>query len=314
MAKVLISGGTGLVGRALSKLLIENGYEVIILSRKANSKKTPDTYGLEYAQWDVARQTIDARAIKNSDYIIHLAGEGIADKRWTKKRKREIIESRVQSSTLLLKAMEEIPNKILAVISASAIGWYGEDPTVPNPHPFSETDSYAPGFLGETCKAWEESIEPVTLLGKRLVKLRTGIALSNDGGAFKEFKKPVKFGLAAILGNGKQVISWLHIDDLCRIYLYALENVSMHGPYNAVAPKPVTNKELTIQLAKKVKGNFYIPMYVPGFLLRLFLGALSTEVLKSTTVNCDKLRMAGFDFIFPSIESAVGDLVKAKKK
>lgn len=305
----MITGGTGLIGKALSKLLVEQGYEVIILSRKAllnDRRRSPD---IEYAQWDVNKQTIDSNAIRNADYIIHLSGAGIADKRWTDKRKKEIKESRVRGSELLVKAMKETPNKIKAVISASAIGWYGEDSLIPNPKPFVETDPSDPGFLGETCKLWEESIEPVTSLGIRLVKLRTGIVFSNAGGAFKEFKRPVNFGIAAILGNGKQVISWLHIDDLCRLYLYALENTSMHGSYNAAAPKPVSNREFIIQLAKSQKGSFYIPLYVPGFLLRLILGELSVEVLKSSTVSCEKIRMAGFDFIFPSIESAIGDLI-----
>ncbi len=310
MAKVMITGGTGLVGRALSRLLVDKGYEVIIISRDEASKNDRKSPNIEYAKWDVAKQTIDASAIKKSDYIIHLAGAGIADKRWTEKRKKEIRESRVRSSELLLKALKETPNRIIAVISASAIGWYGEDPSIPNAQPFIETDTNDPGFLGETCRLWEESIEPVTTLGKRLVKLRTGIVFSNASGAFKEFKRPVNFGIAAILGNGKQTISWLHIDDLCQIYLYALENTSMHGAYNAVAPKPVSNRQFTIQLANSLKGSFYIPLYIPAFLLNLVLGEMSVEVLKSTTVNCEKLRMAGFDFIFPSIESALGDLLK----
>ncbi|MEO5999495.1 MAG: TIGR01777 family oxidoreductase [Chitinophagaceae bacterium] len=313
MAKVIITGGTGLIGKALSKLLVENGYQVIILSRRAMLKDSRKAPNIDYAQWDIDNETIDASAIRNSDYIIHLAGAGVADKRWTSKRKKEIRDSRKKSSELLLKALQETPNKIKAVISASAIGWYGADPSMPNPKPFIETDASDLDFLGETCKLWEESISPVTALGKRLVILRTGIVLSNEGGAFKEFKKPVKFGIAAILGNGKQAISWLHIDDLCRIYLYALENTSMHGSYNAVAPKPVSNREFTIQLAKVARGSFYVPLYVPGFLLRLVMGEMSKEVLKSTTVSCEKIRMAGFDFIFPSVESALGDLVRKKK-
>ena len=219
MAKVMITGGTGLVGKALSKLLVEKGYEVIIISRRGVSKNDRKSPNIEYAQWDVGKQTIEASAIRNSDYIIHLAGAGIADKRWTEKRKKEIQESRIQSSKLLLKAIKETPNKIIAVISASAIGWYGEDPLIPNPRPFIETDPSDPEFLGETCKLWEESIEPVTSLGKRLVIIRTGIVFSNAGGAFKEFKRPVKFGIAAILGNGNKplvgYISMIFVKSTC---------------------------------------------------------------------------------------------------
>jgi len=314
MAKVIITGGTGTIGRALSRLLAEKGYQVIILSRKAVLKDKRNSPGIDYAQWDVAKQTIDASAIRNSDYIIHLAGAGVADKRWTDRRKIEIRKSRIQSSVLLIKALKENPNKIKAVISASAIGWYGTDPSIPNPKPFVETDPSDEDFLGETCRLWEESIEPVTSLGKRLVKIRTGIVLSNEGGAFKEFKKPVNFGIAAILGNGKQVISWLHIDDMCRIYLHALENESMQGVYNAVAPKPVTNKELTLHIAKSQKGSFFVPLHIPVFLLKLVLGEMSEEVLKSTTVNCEKIRKTGFNFLYPSLESAMTDLLKKKEK
>jgi uncharacterized protein (TIGR01777 family) len=312
MAKVIITGGTGLIGRAMSKLLVDKGYQVIILSRKAQLKDRIKSPNIEFAQWDIAKQTIDASAIRNSEFIIHLAGAGVADKRWTKKRKKEIQDSRIQSSALLVKALRDNPNKIKAVICASAIGWYGADPHIPNTKPFVETDPSGEDFLGETCKLWEDSIDPVTSLGKRLVKLRTGIVLSNDGGALKEFKKPVNFGIAGILGNGKQVVSWLHLDDLCRMYLHAMENESMKGSYNAVAPKPVSNKELTIKLAKAEKGSFYIPLHVPSFMLQLLLGELSVEVLKSCTVNCEKIRMTGFNFIFPSIESALVALLKKK--
>ena len=313
MAKVIITGGTGLIGKALSKLLVEKGYQVIILSRRTFLKDRRKSPNIDYAQWDIAKQTIDASAIRNSDYIIHLTGAGVADKRWTKKRKKEIRDSRVQSSELLVKALKDNPNKIKAVICSSAIGWYGADPAIPNSKPFVESDPSSEDFLGETCKLWEESIEPVYVLGKRLVKIRTGIVLSNEGGAFKEFKKPVNFGIAAILGNGKQLISWVHIDDLCRMYLHALENETMHGSYNAVAPKPVTNKELTLHIAKSEKGNFYIPLHIPVFMLEMILGEMSVEVLKSTTVNCDKIRKAGFNFTFPSIESAMTDLLKKEK-
>ena len=236
----------------------------------------------------------------------------MADKRWTNKRKNEIIESRTQSSALLVKALKENSNQVKAVISASAIGWYGADPVIPNPSPFTETDPSDHGFLGETCRQWEESIEPVGQLGKRLVKLRTGVVLSNEGGALVEFVKPLRFGLATILGNGKQIISWIHIDDLCRMYLQAVEDESIEGVYNAVAPKPVSNKELTIGLAKAVKNKFYIALHVPSPVLKLVLGEMSVEVLKSATVSAGKIRSARFNFIYPSIEAAINQLISKK--
>ncbi|GAI43692.1 unnamed protein product, partial [marine sediment metagenome] len=156
---------------------------------------------------------------------------------------------------------------------------------------------------------WENSIEPVTQLGIRLVKLRTGIVLSNDGGAFAEFKKPVRFGLAAILGSGKQIVSWIHVLDIVRMYEYALENKELSGVFNAAAPNPVTNKELTVAIAKKMKGNAFITIPVPSVALQLILGEMSIEVLKSTTVSADKIRNSGFNFLYPTIDAAINELL-----
>ena len=307
MTTILITGGTGMIGKALTHALLEKNYKVIVLSRQTNQRQT-ETTNLSYAAWNVDGQTIDKEAISKADYIIHLAGAGVADKRWTKKRKQEIINSRVRSGELLVKALQDIPNKIKAVICASAIGWYGADPVIPNPKPFREDDQHDISFLGETCKLWEESVEPLRKSGKRLVKLRTGIVLSNEGGALKEFKRPLLFGVAAILGDGKQMISWIHIDDLVRLYITAIEDETLNGVYNAVAPKPVSNKELTLQLARIQKGNFFIPVHAPSFVLKLVIGEMSIEVLKSATVSCDKIHYTGFTFLYPSLDAALKNL------
>ena len=306
MATVLITGGTGMVGSHLTELLVTQGYEVIIVSRSklVKSKHT----SISYALWDVAAQTIDREAIEKADYIIHLAGAGVADQRWSDKRKQEIVESRTQSSQLLVKALSTIPNKVKAVVSASAIGWYGGDTVSSLKEGFREEDPADYEFLGETCRLWEESIEPITTLQKRLVKLRIGIVLSKDGGALAEFKKPLRGGLAAILSKGKQMISWIHIDDLCGMFVFALENNSVQGVYNAVAPEPVSNKTLTLTLARLMKGSFYIPIHIPSFVLKLMLGEMSIEVLKSATVSNYKIETAGFKFNFPSIEVALDNL------
>ncbi len=302
MATIIITGGTGLIGKELAKALLEKGYHVIILSRRPADKQI--TGNLSYANWNVEQQTIDKEAIGAADYIIHMAGAGVADKRWTKKRKQEIISSRVESSKLIVDSLKTISNKIKAVISASAIGWYGPDSVISDPDPFTENNPADDSFLGNTCKQWEESIEPVTGLGKRLVKLRTGIVLSKKGGALKEFIKPLKFGIAAILGNGKQIISWVHIDDLVSMFIAAIENENINGVYNAVAPNPVSNKELTLQLAKN-KRKFFIPIHIPSFILKLVLGEMSIEVLKSVTVSSDKIQQTGFQFKFLSIKEAL---------
>ncbi len=311
MSTILITGGTGLIGSALTPMLTEKGHKVIILSRTPRAAAN----NVSYAKWDVKSQKIDNNAVSSADYIIHLAGAGVADKRWTTERKKEIVESRTESGALLVKALHEIPNNVKAVVSASAIGFYGDDEKRSAKKKFFTEEMRADKeFLGETCRLWEESIDPVQKEGKRLVKLRVGIVLSNNGGAFPEFKKPVKFGIAGVLGSGKQVISWIHIEDLCRMFLFAIENENMQGVYNAVAPLPVRNKELTLSLAQKMKGRFFVHMHVPVFVLQAMLGQVSVEVLKSATVSCEKIRTAGFSFLYPDIDGALDDLVKERGK
>lgn len=315
MATVMITGGTGLVGSALTKLLVNNGYNVVILSR--NPLKTAQEHEYEgrigafrssgnvyYSRWDIEKQYIDPAALANTDHIIHLAGASVAEKRWTASRKKEILESRTQSSELLVKALRKHPHKVRDLISASAIGWYGPDKGTP----FVESDPAAPGFLGDTCLAWENSISPVEEQGIRLVKLRMGIVLSHKGGALKEFRKPMRMGVAAIMGSGNQVVSWIHMEDLCRMFLYAMEEPTMRGVYNAVAPVPVSNRELTKTLSEHITNGRAIPMNVPEFVLKTMLGEMSVEVLKSATVSSEKVQQAGFEFFYPTIQKAIRDL------
>lgn len=309
MATVLITGGTGLVGRALTRALLERNHNVIVLSRSPR-KDTLD--GVRYAAWDIEAGQIDPEAVGAADFIMHLAGAGVADKRWTAKRKQEIRDSRVKGSELLVKALRKMPNRVKAVISASATGWYGPDPSVPNPRAFREEDPAYPDFLGNTCKDWEASIDPVQSLGKRLVKLRTGIVLSREGGALAEFEKPLRFGIGAVMGNGKQMISWVHIDDLVNMYLAAMENEYYSGAYNAVAPDPVSNRTLIAALGKIKKGRYFTLLNVPAFLLKIILGEMSIEVLKSTTVSSARLQLDGFLFTHSSLTEALADLYREK--
>lgn len=308
MQTVLITGGTGLVGKALTQKLLEKGYAVIVLTRKLPNGYPLEKKGISYALWDVKNQRIDIAAVQKADHIIHLAGAGVVDKKWTASYKKEIQNSRTKSSELIIDTLKNNQNKVKVVVSASAIGWYGAD-AIPV-KPFVETDIADNSFLGETCKLWEQSIEPVQQLGKRLVKLRTGIVLSKEGGALTEFKKPLQFGIASILGNGKQVVSWVHIDDLCKLYIDAIENDSLRGAYNAVAPMPVTNEVLTLTLAKELRGKYFISAHVPEFILKIMLGDRSIEVLKSATISCEKIQQTGFVFLYPSIELSLEELCK----
>lgn len=294
MATIIITGGTGLIGTAVAEKLLEKGYKVIILSRK---KHAGAKNNLSYAEWDVEKGTIDENAIRSADAIIHLAGAGVADKRWTKNRKKEIRDSRIKSGELLVQKLKEIPNNIRVVVSASAIGWYGPDPQIPNPNPFKEDAPSNDDFLGTTCRAWEASIAPLAAMSKRLVILRTGIVFSDKGGALVEFKKSIKGPFVPILGSGKQVVSWIAIDDLVNMYLFALENDAVNGIYNAVGPTPVSNRAIMMKIAGKDKGRTVIPIPVPAFALRLVLGEMSIEVLKSTTVSCEKIVASGFRFV-----------------
>jgi|688.fasta_scaffold395994_1 hypothetical protein len=316
MHTVLITGGTGMIGTALCRHLLNEGYNVIILSRNPKETAASHALGTEqnffrssgklyYARWDINRMTIDHAALQEADHVVHLAGAGVAQKRWTEARKKEIVDSRTRSSQLLLKCLSENPNKVKSVISASAIGWYGPDKGLP----FVEDDPASDDFLGQTCLQWEQSIEPVQQLGKRLVKLRLGIALAKEGGALKEFIKPLRLGVAAILGKGTQMVSWVHIDDICRAFTYAIEQQSMSGAYNLTAPKPVDNRTLTLTLAKRHNGKAYVPFRVPSGLLKIVLGEMSVEVLKSATVSSEKITGTGFDFRFPDIEKAIHDLI-----
>ncbi len=302
MITILITGGTGTVGKALTQMLLQQRYKVIILTRSLH--RGSEMPGVRYALWDVEKNQIDTDALLSANVIIHLAGAGVMDHKWTDVYKQQIIDSRVKSLDLILNELKKNHHQVNTLISASAIGWYGGK----NDIPYTEDLPAAPGFLGETCRVWEAAADSAKEIGIRVVKIRTGIVLSQKGGAYTEFKSSMKFGIASILGSGNQIISWIDIEDVCRIYLHMIQHQQYSGSFNAVAPSPVTNKTLTITLAKLLKKQFYIPMHVPSFMLKLIFGERSIEILKSADVSSNKIKQTGFTFLFPSISSSIKHL------
>lgn len=292
MQKVLITGGTGLIGKKLSSLLESKGYEVRILSRTNNSNSLYKTF-----LWDVRQNTIDEKAFENLDFIIHLAGAGIADKKWSQKRKEEIIDSRVLSTSLLLNTVHKLKTPLKAFISASAVGFYG---SITSTIIFEEDHKPANDFLGKVCRLWEESIFKFQKEGIRTVALRTGIVLSKDGGALKKMKTPI----VTPLGNGKQYMPWIHIDDMCNLFIKAIEDNSFQGIYNAVAPNHQTNSSFSKAVAKSFNRP-YLPIGAPTFILKMIFGEMATIILNGSRVSSKKAKESGFKFQYSELKQAL---------
>ncbi|RYU95292.1 TIGR01777 family oxidoreductase [Emticicia agri] len=298
---ILITGGTGLIGKHLTQLLLSKGHKVSLLSRE--KVNVPD---VKVYLWDTEKGLIDDDALKNTDYIIHLAGAGIADKRWTDKRKQEIIDSRVKPIQLLNKHLKEQKIKLKAFISASATGYYGGDTGEAR---LDENSPAGNDFLATCTKIWEEEAEKFTQ-AERVVSLRTGIVLSEKGGALAQLIKPVKMGIGSPLGTGKQWMSWIHIDDMCQLYLQAVEDEKMQGAYNAVAPDPVRNEEITRVAAGVLKKPLWAPN-VPAFVLKLLFGEMSVVVLGGSYIKNKRVsEELSFSYQFTSIKEALEDLLK----
>lgn len=302
MKTVLIGGGSGLIGTRLSQVLRDRGYEVQHLSRTPDPTAEFPAFG-----WDIKNGTIDEHAVQRADIVINLTGAGIADKRWTDERKEIIIRSRVDSNHLLAKIFQKLGKKPLLFLSSAGIGYYGNR----GDRLMHELDPPGEGFLSESCIEWEKSIEDVANLSIRTVAFRTGIVLSTKGGALEKFLIPLHFFTSTYFGNGEQWYSWIHIDDLCRMYLFAIENETVNGFYNAVAPDPDTNKEVAKTLAKVVNKPVLV-LPVPAFALRLVLGEMADTILYSTKVSSEKIEQAGFEFRFPLLAGALQDLLERK--
>jgi uncharacterized protein len=296
---ILLTGASGLIGSRLTELLYEEGHRIAHLSRTPASGKT------KTFRWNIGKHQFDDNALQSTDAIIHLAGESIGGKPWTKERKNEILKSRTHSTWLLYDKLKKGNHNVKTFVSASAIGYYGPDDKEGY---FNEDDEQGKGFLAEVVHQWEAFVDQISTLGIRVVKIRTGVVLSEKGGALKELMKPVKFYAGAPLGKGTQVLSWIHLDDLCKIYIKAIEDESMKGIYNAVAPNPVTNREFTHRLAKAMKKPIILPP-IPSFALKLMLGEMSDLVLKGPKISSQKIQAAGFRFQFNGLDDALSDLL-----
>lgn len=296
MQNILITGGSGLVGQRITDLLEKKGYQVAWLSRSVQP-------GRRSFIWNIEKQEIDPEAIEWADAIIHLAGAGVAEKRWTPERKKLILESRTHSTRLLYSAIEKAEKRPNTFISASAVGYYGFDTGTSL---VDETNQAGSDFLAQVVKAWENEVKKIESLDIRTVLLRIGIVLDSEGGALGEMLKPP---VAAPLGSGDQWMSWIHIEDLARMFLFSLEKTTLQGVYNAVAPNPATNQQLT-QEAAYAKGKTYLGIGVPGFLLKLVLGEMAAMVLGGNRVSCQKIQKAGFQFEFYELSAALKDIFR----
>lgn len=297
MEKILITGGNGFLGSHLIPHLKSKGKEISVLGRKLNSS-------VSSYLWDVEKRFLDTSCFSGTGTIIHLAGAGIAAKRWTPSYKKEIVESRIKSASLLFEKLKANANHVHTFISASAVGYYGDTNDV-----WVEEDFRAPeDFMGSTCIEWEKAARQFETLGMRVVIFRIGLVLSRDGGVLPTISLPVKLFVGAPLGNGKQYMSWIHIEDLCRMFDFAIGNKNIHGVYNAVAPTPVTNHTFMNKIGKTIHRPVW-PINIPSFLLRILLGEKAAIVLNGQRVSNEKIRMAGFNFLHSDLDKCLNELL-----
>jgi len=298
---ILLTGGTGTIGRRLTELLQQQNYQVSYLSR---SKQ--DIPGVTVYEWDIKTGQIDPQAIETADHIVHLAGAGIADERWTDERKNTILASRTQSTELLATSLTKYKHHVSSFIGASAIGYYGGDT---GDRPLTETSNGGTDFLAQVTRAWERSEDLLADLGIRTVKFRTGVVLTMAGGALPKLAQPVRLGAGAAIGSGQQYISWIHLDDLCRLYIEAIENKTWEGAYNAVAPTPVTNEGLTRAIAHQLHRPMLLPN-IPNFVIKLMFGELAITVTGGNYVLNKRIAdETNFAYRFGELDVALRDLL-----
>jgi len=295
---ILLTGGSGLIGKHLTRILLDKGYLVSHLSRSP-----AETPGVKTYLWDVGKNEIDPNCVDGVDTIVHLAGAGVADQRWTDRRKKELVESRTKSIWLIYDLLKGKKHKVTSVVSASATGFYGDR----GEQLLTETTPPSADFLAEVCLKWEVAVDDGADLGLRIVKLRTGIVLDKNGGALPKMASPVNWGVGSPLGNGKQWMPWIHWRDVVDMYLYAMTESKLHGVFNMVSPNPATNRNFTKAVAKTLHKPLWAPN-VPAFAIKLLLGEMSIAVLASTKVSAQKIEDAGFKFRYPELDKALEEI------
>ena len=297
---VLITGGSGLIGSHLTTLLLDAGYNVSYLSRNDSRSGRVKVFF-----WNPGKGMIDPEVFEGIDIIVHLAGANIGEKRWTSKRKEEILISRTESARFLHKTIVERGINLKAFISASAIGIYGAQTSS---QIFSENDPPSSDFLGSVCKKWEEAADQFNISGIRTVILRSAVVLDKNDNALSKLMAPGKFGFLIKTGNGKQYMPWIHLNDLCNIYLKAIEDPVMKGAYNAAAPQHVTHEYFMHILARVMKLRI-LPCPVPAFVLRTVLGEMSDIILNGSRVSSEKILNSGYKFRYSILEDALHNIL-----
>jgi len=299
MAKILITGGSGLLGKAISGILLDKNHEVAWLSRDGGQYGSIKKY-----RWDIKTKFIDPAAFSGTGHIIHLAGAGIMDARWSRKYKKEIINSRVKSAELLFNTMVKTGTSLKSFIGTSAVGFYSTElPEVKA----METDVSGNDFLARVCVAWEEAYGAFQQKNIRTLIFRTGVILSADGGAFPKLKAPLKLGVAPIFGDGRQYFPWIHISDAAQAYVYALFETGISGTFNLAASETPTNREFAEALAKKSGRKVLFPQ-VPYWLLRMAMGERASTLTTGKNISNRKLMRSGFTLNYPYLANALDEL------
>jgi len=296
---VLITGGTGLLGKVLTKLLQDDGYKIRYLSRSKQQIKDVEVF-----QWNPSKGEIELGALENLHGLIHLAGANVGEKAWTDKQRKRILDSRLDSTKLLVEELEKLEAKPSAIVSASAIGYYmGQAGGVV----IKEADRAGEGFLSEVTQKWENATDDFRTLNVPSTQLRIGIVLSTKGGALQKLLLPAKLFAGTHIGDGSQRMSWIHLEDVASMMKFCIES-KMEGVYNAVAPQIVTNKSFSRSL-RKVLGRFNIAPPLPAFILRLAMGERASLVLEDLAVSNEKIQSTGFEFKFKDLDVALKDLI-----